>query len=309
MTIDDSAPPPLPARDPAGHKGTFGTTLIIGGCGEPGATMIGAPALAARAALRAGCGLARILAPAPIVNETLVLSPSATAAALPADPQGRTLASPAAEIFDRETAKASAVVIGCGMGPHGATPALALRAIQYEDAPVIADADALNALAAMPDFARDVRAALVLTPHPGEYRRLAAALNLTADPIEPSCRPDAAAMLAQRLGCIVVLKGADTVVSDGQRTWVHRSSTPSLATGGTGDVLAGLIGGLAAQHVRLGFGVRSPLSLYDAARIAVSAHSAAAERWQRRSNATGGLLPQDLADELPAVIESLRAAR
>jgi NAD(P)H-hydrate repair Nnr-like enzyme with NAD(P)H-hydrate dehydratase domain len=112
---------------------------------------------------------------------------------------------------------------------------------------VVVDADALNAMARIPDLARDLKASCVLTPHPGEFRRLADALNLDADPVAPSRRTAAAEALAQRVGCIVVLKGAGTVVSNGHDTWTCDAGHPCLATAGTGDVLAGLLGGLLAQ--------------------------------------------------------------
>jgi NAD(P)H-hydrate epimerase len=180
---------------------------------------------------------------------------------------------------------------------------------------VVVDADALTALAATPELHRDFRAAAVLTPHPGEFRRLAAALNITHDPAETSSRAAAAEALAQRLGCVVVLKGAGTVVSDGQRTWVCSAGGPVLATGGTGDVLSGVIAGVIAQYVAPAHPPRAPrppgrpLDLYDAARVAVQAHALAGERWSALHKASAGMLAPELGEFVPEVMEQMRAQK
>jgi ADP-dependent NAD(P)H-hydrate dehydratase len=242
-------PPRLPRRDPRGHKGTFGTVLVIGGCAaEP--RMIGAPALAALAALRSGCGLVKILAPEPILNHAIALCPSATGWGIQVDEERRIVAHEGSRGFDRLANDANAIVVGPGLGDGPGVARMALRAIQHEECPVILDAEAINALAAIPELHRDWKCAGVITPHPGEFRRLASAMKIEADPTSEKTRPTAAEELAQKLGCIVVLKGAGTVVSDGHRTWVNTTGGPELATAGTGDVLAGLIAGIVAQHVR-----------------------------------------------------------
>jgi NAD(P)H-hydrate repair Nnr-like enzyme with NAD(P)H-hydrate dehydratase domain len=100
-----------------------------------------------------------------------------------------------------------------------------------------------------------------------------------------------------------VLKGAGTVVSDGIKTWTCKHGHPCLGTAGTGDVLSGLLGGLIAQFAA---DENGPLSLYDAARIAVQAHAIAGEQWARDRGAAAGLLAAELADELPRVLEGMR---
>ncbi|MCA9288103.1 MAG: NAD(P)H-hydrate dehydratase, partial [Phycisphaerales bacterium] len=234
-------PAHLPARQPSGHKGTFGTVLVIGGCSAGTRRMIGAPALAALAALRAGAGLARLLVPAPILDAAIAVAPSATGHALAVDADGAIVPHLAAEAFDTHSSNANCLVVGPGLGDGPGPTALALRAVQHADVPVVVDADALNCLAALPDLTPDVRAAAILTPHPGEYRRLADALRIAHDPTDDNSRVPAAEALAQRLGVIVALKGARTVVSDGQQLWSHEGDNPALATGGSGDVLAGII--------------------------------------------------------------------
>jgi len=210
--------------------------------------MIGAPALAALAGLRAGCGLAKIVSPEPIINHVLALCPSATGWGVAVDDGGRIVPHEVSRAFDALSPQASAIVVGPGLGEGAGVSRLALRAIQHEGCPVILDADAINALATIPELHRDWKCAGVITPHPGEFKRIAAALNIEADAASEATRPSAAEELAQKLGCIVVLKGSGTVVSDGHRTWVNDTGGPELATAGTGDVLAGLIAGLVAQH-------------------------------------------------------------
>jgi NAD(P)H-hydrate epimerase len=278
--------------------------------------MVGAPALVARAALRAGAGLAKVLAPEPVLDTVLSLIPSATGRALPVDERGDIVPHLAAEIFDDAADQADALVVGPGLGRGDGARALVHRVMGQPDRPVIADADALTLLAATPDFALDLRAPAVLTPHPGEFARLAAALRIDADPVNPDARPAAAERLAQRLGCVVVLKGAGTVVTDGLRTWVCERGHACLATAGTGDVLAGLIAGLIAQFVpsgpraigsvTLAHPPGRPLDLFDAARLGVQAHALAGEQWASSGRADAGLLAEELADGLSAVLTLMR---
>jgi NAD(P)H-hydrate epimerase len=310
--FEQSGPPipRLPARDRAGHKGTFGTVGIIGGCCAGDSRMIGAPALAALAALRSGCGLARLAMPGPIIAAGIALCPSATGIALPVDEDGALSAHEAAPPIDALTAQCESLVIGPGLGRGDGPRAVSLRCVLQQDVPVVVDADAINALSEVPELTRDFRAHAVLTPHPGEYSRLARSLRIGHNPVDPASRPDAAAELARRLGCIVVLKGPGTVVSDGQRTRICERGHPCLATAGTGDVLSGLIAGLIAQFSRPAHpGARNTgaaMSLFDAASAAVQAHAIAGERWAEHHGAEAGLLAVELAEGLPAVIDAMR---
>ena len=295
--------PPLPPRPRDGHKGSFGRVGIVGGSAAEDPRMIGAPALAALGAARAGCGLVKIAAPAPILDAVLTLAPFATGLALPMQTDGPDPAA-SAERFDELAAGVDALCVGPGLGRSAGADALALRAVLQEDAPAVLDADALNALAAMPEFWRDLRARLVLTPHPGEARRLLDALALRADPAgDAAQRTEACVALARRLGCIVVLKGAGTVVSDGLRAWTCRAGHPCLATGGTGDVLAGVIAGLIAQQH-----ADPRRDLFACVQAGVEAHARAGEAWAAAHKASGGMTPTDLGGCIPAEIERLRAS-
>ncbi len=315
--MTDAPPlPPLPRRNPAGHKGTFGTVAVVGGRAHDGVQMVGGPALAAIAALRAGAGLARLALPAPILTLGLVIAPSATGVELPVDREQAIIPHEAALVIDRLTAECQCLAIGPGLGLGEGPRAASLRAVVQQDVPVVIDADALNNLAETPELQRDFHAHAILTPHPGEFRRLGAAIGLNDDPADEKSRRTGAERMAQRLGCVVVLKGAGTVVSDGHQTWVNDTGGPALATAGTGDVLTGVIAGLVAQFHRqpIPMGERTVtseklggLSLFDCARLAVKAHGLAAERWQAESGASAGLLATDLADQIPPALESLRA--
>lgn len=300
----------LPSRDPKGHKGTFGTVSVIGGCASADRVMAGAPALAALGALRAGAGLVNLIVPRAIAGTALTVCPSATCTILPTTDLGQLIPSDCCAVIDTAAERSDCLVIGPGMGTDPAAANLTLRTLQQQDVPVVVDADALNALATIPDLHLDLRAPAVLTPHPGEFRRLAAALRISADPTSDASRPAAAEQMAQKLGVILVLKGAGTVVTNGLDTWICPAGHPALATGGTGDVLSGVIAGLIAQHVRLApVPGRSAtgLSLLDAVRLAVLAHARAAERWAQIHKASSGMLATELASEIPAVLAELES--
>lgn len=295
--------PDFPPRDQQGHKGTFGTVLILGGCVQLPRVMLGGPVIAARAALRTGCGLAQLALPEPLVIAALGALESATAVALPVDAHGELLPSAVAEILDPILERCGAVVVGPALGGGSAVGQIVVRLLSHATTPLILDADALNALARTPDFPRDIRhGAVILTPHPGEYERLARSLDL--DPVlsdDDSQRGRAAEALAQRVGCIVVLKGARTFVSDGVRLWSAHAGTPALATGGSGDALAGVIASVVAQF----HPASRAISLFDCARLGVALHGLAARAWSARVG-DAGLLAPELCDEIPALLTALR---
>ncbi|MHC5022683.1 MAG: NAD(P)H-hydrate dehydratase [Planctomycetota bacterium] len=301
--------PVLPPRPADGHKGTFGTVLVVGGQAATPRVMIGGPAFAAEGALRVGAGLAILAVPKPIIREALVVAPSATGLALPVERTGGLAASEIATILDDYVPACRCVAVGPGFGFDPSQQQIVLRLAGHADRPLVIDADGLNALAAAPDFARDLRGRVVLTPHPGEYRRLADALSIDSDPVDPRSRPDAAAALARRLGCVVVLKGPNTVISDGLETVINESGNVALATAGTGDVLTGMIAGLIAQYAATAPGAdagdAATLSLLDCARLAVHLHGAAADRWASR-HGDAGLLASDLLAEIPDVLQACR---
>ena len=299
---DENQLPMMPSRDPEGHKGTFGTVAIVGGCAQGGSLMLGGPCISAVAAFRVGAGLVRLAMPFPILAEGLTVAPSATGAALPTTDDGTIDACGAAVVLDGLCVQADCIAVGPGLGRGGSVESIVLRLIVQDHRPLVVDADAINALAEIPELSREFKAHAVLTPHPGEYRRLASTLKIDLDPTNQTQRPEAAAALAQRLGCVVVLKGAGTVVSDGQRTWINEDPpNPALGTAGTGDALTGIVAGLIAQCIQ-------GLGLYDCARLAVRIHSMAAKAWVDETGADGGMLAMELCERIPQAVQALRAS-
>ncbi|MBX3385920.1 MAG: NAD(P)H-hydrate dehydratase [Phycisphaeraceae bacterium] len=284
--------------------------------------MLGAPALVALAAFRAGAGLVRIAAPAPILNSILTICPSATGQAIPTDADGWYEPHAASMTIDRLTDQSDVLVVGTGLGQTPGACAATLRAIQQERSPVVLDADAINCLGSIPDFFRDFHASAVLTPHPGEFRRLCSAMGLRGDLGLADSRANAAEQMAQRLGRVVVLKGHDSVVTDGQRTHINTTGHPCLATAGSGDVLCGVIAAFIAQFVdvrtRLGQtgtnqspmvltrSADRPFDLFQATCAAVHVHGLAAELWSGRERADTGMTATDLCNLIPVAVESLR---
>lgn len=310
-------PAPLPARPADGHKGTFGTVLVVGGCDMHQAhqVMIGAPALTANAALRAGCGLVKIAAPDSIVRHCLTHAPCATAVALPQTDSGTPAPSAAADVIDRAitSARVTALAVGPGWGVAYEQQQILIRLLADDAIPVVVDADGLTNLAAVPDFGPDIKAPLILTPHPGEYQRLAGALSIQVEYAgDDQSRRDCALALAQRLGCVVVLKGAHTVVTDGIRHWVSGYASSTLATAGTGDVLTGIAASLAAQYFKPHWGRSKPeqragRDLFDLAVWAVRIHAGCAAVWaDAHDHARAGMLATDLVDLIPAAMSRLK---
>lgn len=315
MTKTDDLPM-LPPRPADGHKGTFGTVGVLGGQAAGPRVMIGGPALSALAALRTGCGLAVLAVPRPLMAAALTIAPSATGLALPVDRRTRAIKpSAAAELLDQHLRSFRCLAVGPGFGAEEPQQQVIVRLIAQDEVPLVLDADALNAMAALHDFQNDLRAPAVLTPHPGEYRRLAEAIGISHDPTEPQSRDAAASELAQRLGCVVVLKGQRTVISDGVRTIINQTGNPALATAGTGDILTGIIAGLIAQFYKPSLGVGSRqitpqqqggLSLLDCAVLGVHVHGAAADAWANE-HGQAGLLAEELIDRLPAALRQFRS--
>lgn len=292
IDIDRSDPPRLPTRAVDGHKGTFGRVAVVGGAAGSGAgpTMVGAPALAAMGALRSGAGLVRVITPAPVLHTVLALCPSATGIGLTVDADGA-LADEAYETAMAAVRETDAAVVGCGLGRESEA---FVRAIDTAcETPTVMDADGLVA-GAQPGGPR------VLTPHPGEFSRLAGALGIEGNAADPDERPGLAGALARATGAVVVLKGRGSVVSDGARAWVCDRGHPCLGTAGTGDVLAGVLAGLLADRT-------GDADRYDRVRSGVLAHAIAGERWAQQTGASGGMLAPELASLLPSAVESLRA--
>jgi len=301
--------PALPARSGEGHKGTFGTVCVIGGQATVPRVMIGGPSFAALGALRCGAGLAVLAVPEPVLKHALVMAPSATGLALPVDSESAINPSEAARVIDEWMPQFDCLAIGPGFGAGMPQQQVVARLMARDDVPMVIDADALNAMAAMREFHHDLKARAVLTPHPGEFDRLAVALGiepLKTNAHDPDKRRIGAEQLAQRLGEIVVLKGQGTVVSNGLESWRNPTGNAALATAGTGDVLTGLIAGLIAQFAtERAKAAGHALSLYDCARWGVFLHGMAADGWAKK-HGDAGMLASDLLDGIPDAMDAMR---
>ncbi|MCG3131676.1 MAG: Bifunctional NAD(P)H-hydrate repair enzyme Nnr [Phycisphaerae bacterium] len=228
----------LPARADDAHKGDVGRVLIIGGC-DGLVSMSGAPALAARAAFRCGAGLVRVVAPEGVKPVVMTLVPMATTQTLPTG--SGDCAKELRTICDRF--EADVVALGPGLGDSLSSSAV-LEFVQSCRVPVVLDADGLNRLAEHGRTQLQDAGRIVLTPHPGEARRLLGTGAIGSDSL---ARQKAALDLHEAFGAVIVLKGRHTVVTDGERMYVNQTGNSGLATAGTGDVLTGMIAALIGQ--------------------------------------------------------------
>ena len=214
------------SRDPTAHKGEFGEVLVVGG-----GPYTGAPALAAQSALRAGADLAYVACPEAVAREVQGYSENLIVEALPGD---RLAPGNVADLTER-AADADCVVLGPGLGAHDRTLAAVKGFLEGFEGTAVVDADALRAV---PDVETD--ATLLCTPHRGELRRMG---GETAD--DPAERAALVESFAADLGATLLVKGAQDVISDGERTRRNRTGNPGMTVGGTGDVLAGVCGAMA----------------------------------------------------------------
>jgi ADP-dependent NAD(P)H-hydrate dehydratase len=251
--------PRLKPRAANAHKGDFGKICIIAGS----IGMSGAAALAGRAALRAGAGLVRVATPKSVLPIVASIEPSFTTIPLPEDNAGR-IAANAANIILNLIPDNDCVAFGPGLGVTQGVSSVLQRLLEQKGLRLIIDADGLNNLSKINDWPRKNKADIILTPHPGEMKRLWTGLFRTT---LPSDRQSQAAQLANKTGTTVVLKGKGTVVTDGEKVYVNKTGNPGMATGGTGDVLTGVITALVGQG----------LSNFDAATLGVYVHGLAGD--------------------------------
>jgi NAD(P)H-hydrate epimerase len=256
MTSDNNELPRLPPRRPEAHKGDFGTALIVGGSRG----MAGAAALAGMAALRGGAGLVRLAVPETVLDTVARFEPSYMTIPLPADAAGRIAAGALDRILEAAQ-PATAIACGPGLGRSFELDQIVVRLYQEIAKPMVFDADALNALAAESDVLAHPGGPRILTPHPGEFARLIGK-KLPGEEAQ-----EAAIELAARCGIVVVLKGHRTLVTDGRRRALNATGNPGMATGGSGDVLTGLITALVCQK----------MEPFDAARLGVHLHGLAGD--------------------------------
>lgn len=277
--------PHLPPRPPESHKGDFGLALVVGGSRG----MAGAVALAGMAALRGGAGLVRLAVPEVCLETVASFEPSYMTVPLPCDRAGRISWRARGEIVELAEA-ADAVACGPGLGRSAGLEALVSDLYARLGKPMVVDADGLNALSARREVLGSPGGARILTPHPGEFARLMGRDRVAAHEREP-----AAVELAGHCGVVVVLKGHRTLITDGRQRATNTTGNPGMATGGSGDVLTGLVTALACQG----------LAPFEAARLGVFLHGlagdlAAAELGQQ------AMIASDLIRFLPAAMTQYR---
>ncbi|MBN1125585.1 MAG: NAD(P)H-hydrate dehydratase [Sedimentisphaerales bacterium] len=251
--------PRLPVRARDAHKGTFGKVLIIAGSRG----MTGAAAIAGRAALRSGAGLVRVATPASVLPIVASIEPCYTMVPLPEGRNGQ-VSVKAIDMILAAIDDNDVIAFGPGMGQGGGVKDILNILIGCKDLRMIIDADGLNCLAKSVSWVRHRKASIILTPHPGEMKRLWSSVFRVAIPGD---RFRLAADFARETDCAIVLKGAGTVVAEGEKIYLNETGNPGMATAGAGDVLTGIITALVGQG----------LSNFEAAVLGVYIHGRAGD--------------------------------
>ena len=268
----------LPDRDPWGHKGDFGKILLL--CGSRGYT--GAAYFAAMGALRSGAGLVFLGVPESIYAIEAVKLNEPVVFELP-DADGMLSREAIPEILER-LPRMDAVLVGCGLGQSEDTLAVVRAVLEDARCPVVLDADGINLLAAHKDLLRGREYPTILTPHEGEFARLGGIIG--------GDRQSAAEKMARDLGCILLLKGHRTCVTDGVHTYINHTGNSGMAVGGSGDVLAGIITALLGQGIE-------PL---EAAACGAWLHGRAGDLCAEKLGQYA-MLPSDMLEVLPRLLK------
>ena len=267
----------LPRRARDTHKGDYGKILLL--CGSRGFT--GAAALAARGALRTGAGLVYLAVPDSIYAIEAVKLTEPVVLPLPEE-EGMLCAASLAKIGEL-LPKMDAVLFGSGSGIGPGTEKVLEFLLKNAECPLILDADGITLAARHKDILRDRLAPTILTPHDGEFARL--------KPID-GARLEQTMAMARELGAVVLRKGHRTLITDGTECWENQTGNPGMATGGSGDVLSGIILSLLGQGLQ-------PL---QAAAAGAWLHGAAGDLAAEKLGEYG-MLPGDLVEELPRLLQ------
>lgn len=268
----------LPDRNPEAHKGNFGRILLL--CGSRGYT--GAAALAAMGALRCGAGLVYLGVPECIYAIEAVKLTEPIVFPL-FDKQGGLSIEAIPEITERLSGM-DAVLIGPGLGRSKGIFSVVKAVLKNFGGPVIVDADGINVLSGHIDILRERTAPVVMTPHLGEFQRIAGQTDTDL--------LDAAARFAADTGAITLLKGHRTIITDGTEAYINKTGNPGMAVGGSGDVLAGMITALIGQGI-------DPLK---AAACGAWLHGAAGDICAKELGQYG-MLPTDILQVLPRLLK------
>ena len=268
----------LPQRQPDTHKGDYGRILLL--CGSRGYT--GAAALAAMGALRSGAGLVYLGVPECIYAIEAVKLTEAIVFPLP-DRDG-TLCADSLEQIYALLPKMDAVLIGPGLGNNPQTRLVTEAVLRSFEGPIVLDADGINVMKAHMDILRERHAPTILTPHSGEFARIGGT--------EYPDRLTGAREFALKYGCILVLKGHRTVITDGKQHYINPTGNPGMAVGGSGDVLAGILVSLLGQGI----------PALEAAACSAYLHGAAGDLCAEKLGQYG-MLPSDMVEVLPRLLK------
>ncbi len=268
----------LPDRDPWGHKGSFGKVLLL--CGSRGFT--GAAYLAAMGALRTGAGLVYLGVPESIYAIEAVKLNEPVVFPMP-EVDGKLSEGAVPEILNR-LPQMDAVLIGCGLGQSEGTFAVVKAVLENAKCPVVLDADGITLLSSHMDILRGRTCPTILTPHDGEFKRIGGVITEN--------RMESAAGFAREFGCILLLKGHRTCITDGVTQYLNCTGNPGMAVGGSGDVLAGMIVALLGQGL-------APL---EAAACGAWLHGAVGDLCAEKLGQYA-MLPTDMLMELPRLLK------
>lgn len=277
--------PTLPHRRQDAHKGDFGRALLIGGSRG----MAGAISLAGMACLRAGAGLVKLAIPECVLETVAGFEPAYMTLPLMADASGFLFPEAAGQL-ERFVAESTCVAVGPGIGRSAGITKVVELLYRSVSQPLVVDADGLNALASLEAGLNGAGGPRVLTPHPGEFARLAKFTHRTTREEQIATATE----LAERYNIVLLLKGSPTFITDGKLQHFNATGNPGMATGGTGDVLTGIITALICQN----------LSPFDAAVLGAHVHGLAGDLAAADLGQVS-LIASDLLKYLPRAFQSL----
>ena len=272
--------PRLPERAVDSHKGTFGTVLALAG----GRGTAGAAALVGGAALRSGAGLVRVCCPGEVQPTVASFEPSYMTYPVAHDAEGLVTFEAGRKALEKHLPLATVLAMGPGLGQSADLRELVRWVVDSVEVPTVLDADALNNLAGQTEALGHLKRPVVITPHPGEFSRLT---GRDTREIQADREAHAVGFAEQARNLVLVLKGAETLVTDGRRLYKNTTGNAGMATGGSGDVLTGVIAALIAQG----------MEPFDAACLGAYAHGLAGDI-ARDNNGMVGMISGDIVDSL-----------
>ena len=278
--------PKLSARGADAHKGDFGKVCIIAGS----VGFSGAAAIAGKAALRSGSGLVRIAVPQSVLPIVAAIEPCYTTIPLADDSSGK-ISAKAVDTVLKAVEENDIIAFGPGVGISGGVKTVLETLLRLEGIRLVIDADGLNNLAALPDWPEICKANLILTPHPGEMKRLWA--GLLRKPM-PDDREAIAVEFAKASKVVLVLKGHGTIVADTEKVYINTTGNPGMATAGCGDVLTGVLTALCGQG----------LNNFDASVLAVYIHGLAGDL-AAKDKGQVSLIATDILNYLPQAFKAV----